>query len=113
MEQLHQAGVGEGASKASGNFDRYRGINVLVGEQMRPHINQLGNLPSRDELDQAVKPTSSFSQTLLPNITIEMSHFTTCSITSWNGQPKNQSPKCFRDHLEKGSRCHDIALHRL
>jgi hypothetical protein len=49
MEQM-QAGVGAGA-KSSGNFDRYRSINVLVGEQIRAHINQLRNLPSRDELD--------------------------------------------------------------
>jgi hypothetical protein len=58
MERM-QAGVGEGA-KSSGNFNRYRGINVLIGERMRPHINQLGNLPSRDELDAGSKTNQQF-----------------------------------------------------
>ena len=63
MEQI-QVGIGEGTSGISGNttgnFDCYRGINVLVGKQMRPHINQLGNLPSRDELDAGGKTNQQF-----------------------------------------------------
>jgi hypothetical protein len=63
MERI-QVGIGEGTSGASGNangnFDRYRGINVLVSERMRPHMNQLGNLPSRDELDAGGKTNQRF-----------------------------------------------------
>jgi hypothetical protein len=64
MERI-QVGIGEGTSgaasgNATGNFDRYRGINVLVSERMRPHMNQLGNLPSRDELDAGSKTNQRF-----------------------------------------------------
>jgi hypothetical protein len=61
--ERRQAGTGflEGTrAGASGHYNCYRGINVYVSKRMRPHLNLLGQLPTRDKLDADKKTNQLF-----------------------------------------------------